>query len=144
MATEIRVPTLGESVTEATIAKWMKAEGEAVSADEPLVELETDKVSVEVPAPASGVLSSIAAKEGDTVEVNALLGAIDANGAAKAPAKKAAAKEAAPKKAETKAAPAPKKEAPSHEGEEIEVKVPASGESVTEADIGEWFKKEGD
>ena len=76
MATEIRVPTLGESVTEATIARWMKKEGDAVSADEPLVELETDKVSVEVPAPGAGVLSSIAAQEGDTVEVDALLGSI--------------------------------------------------------------------
>ena len=71
MATEIRVPTLGESVTEATIGRWMKQAGEAVSVDEPLVELETDKVSVEVPAPAAGVLASIAAQEGDTVEVNA-------------------------------------------------------------------------
>ncbi len=130
MTTEIRVPTLGESVTEATIAKWMKKEGEAVAVDEPLVELETDKVSVEVPAPAAGVLASISAQEGDTVEVDALLGAIEAGGAPAA-------------KKETKA-PAPKKTAPSHEGEEIEVKVPASGESVTEADIGEWFKKPGD
>ena len=130
MTTEIRVPALGESVTEATIAKWMKSEGDAVSADEPLVELETDKVSVEVPAPAAGVLSSIAAKEGDTVEVNALLGAIEAGGAAK--------KSSAPKPAEKPAAAA------SSGGEEIEVTVPASGESVTEADIGEWLKKEGD
>ena len=132
MTTEIRVPTLGESVTEATIARWMKKEGEAVAVDEPLVELETDKVSVEVPAPAAGVLSSIAAQEGDTVEVNALLGAIDAEGKASAPAAKA----------ETKA-PAPKKAAAAS-GKEIEVTVPASGESVTEADIGEWFKKVGD
>ncbi|WP_428406915.1 2-oxoglutarate dehydrogenase complex dihydrolipoyllysine-residue succinyltransferase [Hyphococcus sp.] len=138
MTTEIRVPTLGESVTEATIGKWMKKEGDAVAVDEPLVELETDKVSVEVPAPAAGVLSSIAAQEGDTVEVNAILGAIEAAGAApqKSDSKKAEAKAAAP---------APKKkEAPSQAGEEIEVKVPASGESVTEADIGEWFKKVGD
>ena len=78
MATEIRVPTLGESVTEATIAKWFKKTGEAVNVDEPLVELETDKVTVEVPAPAGGTLAEIAAKEGDTVEVGALLGAIDA------------------------------------------------------------------
>ena len=142
MTTEIRVPTLGESVTEATIAKWMKAEGDAVAADEPLVELETDKVSVEVPAPAAGVLASIAAREGDTVEVNALLGAIEAAGAA---AKKPAAKKAEPAKAETKKAE-PKKTAPASAagGEDIEVTVPASGESVTEADIGEWLKKIGD
>jgi 2-oxoglutarate dehydrogenase E2 component (dihydrolipoamide succinyltransferase) len=73
---EIRVPTLGESVTEATIGKWFKKPGEAVAVDEPLVELETDKVTIEVPAPAAGVLSEIAAKDGDTVAVGALLGQI--------------------------------------------------------------------
>ncbi len=76
MATEIRVPTLGESVTEATIGRWFKKAGEAVAADEPLVELETDKVTVEVPAPVAGVLSEIKAKDGDTVAVGALLGSI--------------------------------------------------------------------
>ncbi|MEO0879491.1 MAG: biotin/lipoyl-containing protein, partial [Pseudomonadota bacterium] len=81
MTTEIRVPTLGESVTEATIARWLKGEGDAVNADEPLVELETDKVSVEVPSPSSGVLLTISAQEGDTVEVDGLLGAIDEAGA---------------------------------------------------------------
>jgi 2-oxoglutarate dehydrogenase E2 component (dihydrolipoamide succinyltransferase) len=112
MSIEIRVPVLGESVTEATIAKWLKSVGDAVSADEPLVELETDKVSVEVPAPSAGVLSTIAAKEGATVEVNALLGAIegDAESGAKAkaesPAGAAAPLKAAPTKAE-KAGPAP-------------------------------------
>ncbi|MFG1204915.1 2-oxoglutarate dehydrogenase complex dihydrolipoyllysine-residue succinyltransferase [Xanthobacter aminoxidans] len=85
--TEIRVPTLGESVTEATIGKWFKKPGEAVKADEPLVELETDKVTVEVPAPASGVLSEIIAKDGETVGVGALLGNIGAgSGAEAAPA----------------------------------------------------------
>src|SRR6478735_1929079 len=74
--TEIRVPTLGESVTEATIGKWFKKAGEAVAVDEPLVELETDKVTIEVPAPAAGVLGEIAAKDGDTVAVGALLGQI--------------------------------------------------------------------
>ena len=77
MAKEIRVPALGESVTEATIAKWFKKAGEAVKADEPLVELETDKVTVEVPAPASGKLSSISAEPGVTVNVGALLGMIE-------------------------------------------------------------------
>ena len=77
MAKEIRVPQLGESVTEATIGKWFKAQGDAVKADEPLVELETDKVTVEVPAPAAGVLSSISAQPGETVNVGALLGAIE-------------------------------------------------------------------
>src|SRR5438477_12280400 len=74
--TEIRVPTLGESVTEATIGKWFKQPGDAVAVDEPLVELETDKVTIEVPAPAAGVLSDIAAKDGATVAVGALLGRI--------------------------------------------------------------------
>ncbi|WP_273787561.1 MULTISPECIES: 2-oxoglutarate dehydrogenase complex dihydrolipoyllysine-residue succinyltransferase [Bartonella] len=78
MTTEIRVPTLGESVTEATIGKWFKKLGEAVAMDEPLVELETDKVTVEVPSPVAGKLSEIIAKEGDTVEVNALLGVVEA------------------------------------------------------------------
>jgi 2-oxoglutarate dehydrogenase E2 component (dihydrolipoamide succinyltransferase) len=86
MASEIRVPTLGESVTEATIGKWFKKPGDSVRADEPLVELETDKVTVEVPAPSAGVLSEITVKEGETVEVGALLGAIgEGNGAAAAP-----------------------------------------------------------
>ncbi len=88
MTTEIRVPTLGESVTEATIAKWFKSVGDAVARDEPIVELETDKVALEVNATAAGVLSEIIAKEGDTVEVNALLGSIDENGKAAAPAPK--------------------------------------------------------
>src|SRR5580658_3079745 len=74
--TEIRVPTLGESVTEATIGKWFKKAGDAVAVDEPLVELETDKVTIEGPAPASGVLTDVAVKDGDTVAVGALLGAI--------------------------------------------------------------------
>src|SRR5919112_6452912 len=79
--TEIRVPTLGESVTEATIGRWFKQAGEAVSVDETLVELETDKVTVEVPSPAAGVLSEIAAKDGETVGVGAVLGSIDGAGA---------------------------------------------------------------
>ena len=73
MSSEIRVPVLGESVTEATIAKWMKAPGESVAAEEIICELETDKVSVEIPAPAAGTLSEIIAAEGATVEVGALL-----------------------------------------------------------------------
>ncbi len=76
MATEIRVPSLGESVVEATVGQWFKQAGEAVTADEPLVELETDKVTVEVPAPASGVLAEISVKPGETVAVGAVLGAI--------------------------------------------------------------------
>lgn len=103
MATEIRVPTLGESVSEATIGRWFKKPGEAVKADEPLLELETDKVTLEVNAPAAGVLAEIVAKEGDTVNVGALLGNIGAGSGAAA-----AAPAAAPAKAEApKAAPAP-------------------------------------
>ncbi len=94
MATEIKVPTLGESVTEATIGQWFKATGDAVQADEPLVELETDKVTIEVPAPVAGTLGDIVAAEGETVEVGALLAMLNegegASAAAPAPAKAAA------------------------------------------------------
>jgi 2-oxoglutarate dehydrogenase E2 component (dihydrolipoamide succinyltransferase) len=96
MTTDIKVPTLGESVTEATIAQWFKKEGDAVKADEPLVELETDKVTVEVPAPAAGVLASISARPGDTVNVGAILGAIAEGAAAAAAAPKPAAEAAKP------------------------------------------------
>lgn len=111
--TEIRVPTLGESVTEATIGRWFKKAGDAVAVDEPLVELETDKVTIEVPAPSAGTLSEIIAADGTTVAVGALLGQITegAAGAAKpaaAPAKAAA----APAPAAVAAAPAPAAKAP--------------------------------
>ncbi len=99
--TEIRVPTLGESVTEATIGKWFKQPGDLVAADEPLVELETEKVTIEVPAPAAGVLSEIVAKDGETVAIGALLGQIDQGAGARAAAGKSAepAKAAPPLKA---------------------------------------------
>ena len=84
MAIEIKVPTLGESVTTATVARWLKQQGEAVAADEPLVELETDKVTVEVTAPSAGVLTSIVVPQGGEVEVGALLGILDANATATA------------------------------------------------------------
>jgi len=105
--TDIRVPALGESVTEATVGKWFKQPGDAVAADEPLVELETDKVTLEVPAPAAGVLSDVAAKEGATVAPGALLGQIkDGAAAAAKPAAASAAKPAeAPKPAPAPAAP---------------------------------------
>src|SRR6516162_10135297 len=103
---EIRVPALGESVTEATIGKWFKKPGETVAVDEPLVELETDKVTIEVPAPAAGVLSEIAAKDGDTVAVGALLGQISSDGAAAAAAAPKPAAAAAPPAAKP-AQPAP-------------------------------------
>ncbi len=108
MANEIRVPTLGESVSEATVGKWHKKAGDVVKADEILLELETDKVSIEVPSPASGTLSEITVKEGDTVSPGGLLGMISAGGTAAAPAAKAAepAKVAAPAAAAMPAAPA--------------------------------------
>ena len=80
MSEKILVPTLGESVTEATVSKWLKNQGEKVSADEPIVELETDKVNVEVPAPSNGVLESISVREGETVNVGSLLGMINGSG----------------------------------------------------------------
>jgi 2-oxoglutarate dehydrogenase E2 component (dihydrolipoamide succinyltransferase) len=92
MSVEIKVPALGESVTSATVARWMKQPGEAVAADEPLVELETDKVTVEVPAPAAGVLEAIVAKEGAEVEVGALLGTIAEGGVAAAALERASAR----------------------------------------------------
>src|SRR6476619_6035778 len=96
MAIEIRVPTLGESITEATVGKWFKKAGDPVQADEPLVELETDKVTLEVNAPGSGVLSEIAADTGQTVSIGALLGQVSAGGAtaATAPASATASKPA--------------------------------------------------
>ena len=107
MSTEIRVPTLGESVSEATIAKWFKKPGDAVKADEPVLELETDKVTLEVNAPSSGVLAEIIAKDGETVAPGALLGQITA-GAVGAATAAPAAKSAEP----AKPAPAPAAAAP--------------------------------
>src|SRR5258708_12582712 len=108
--TEIRVPTLGESVTEATIGKWFKQPGDVVAADEPLVELETEKVTIEVPAAAAGVLSEIVAKDGETVAIGALLGQIDQGAGARA----AAGKSAEPEKATSppKAVPTPAPQVP--------------------------------
>src|SRR5262245_55941308 len=115
--TEIRVPTLGESVTEATIGKWFKQPGDLVAADEPLVELETEKVTIEVPAPAAGVLSDIVAKDGETVAIGALLGQIEQGAGARAAASKSA--EAA------KAAPLPKAvSAPSPQAPQAAAEVP--------------------
>lgn len=109
MTVEIKVPAMGESVTEATISKWFKKEGETVKRDEPLLELETDKVTVEVPSPADGAIESIAAQAGSTVAVGALLGAIAEGKAGSAPAPKAAAPKA---EAAKPAAPAPAPAAP--------------------------------
>src|SRR3954447_17060931 len=93
MATDVQVPALGESITEGTLANWLKQPGEAVAADEPIAELETDKVSVEVPSPVAGVMAEQLAKQGDTVAVGAVIARIDQGGAAaavSAPAKAAA------------------------------------------------------
>jgi len=109
--TEIRVPTLGESVTEATIGRWFKKAGDSVAVDEPLVELETDKVTIEVPAPSAGVLGEISAKDGETVAVGALLGQIT-DGASGAAAKPAAAPAKAASPAAPPSAPAPAAKAP--------------------------------
>ena len=90
MSEKILVPTLGESVTEATVSKWLKTEGQSVDSDEPIVELETDKVNVEVPSPLSGVLEKINVSEGETVEVGSLLGSVSSssNGKKEKPAEK--------------------------------------------------------
>src|SRR3954466_2809751 len=105
MATEIRVPTLGESVSEATIGRWFKKPGDAVKADEPLVELETDKVTLEVNAPAAGTLGEIAAQDGETVSPGALLGSINEGGGA--PSAPSGPSPAEPSKAAAPAPPAP-------------------------------------
>ncbi|WP_027256411.1 2-oxoglutarate dehydrogenase complex dihydrolipoyllysine-residue succinyltransferase [Leisingera aquimarina] len=132
MTTEVRVPTLGESVTEATVATWFKKPGDAVNADEMLCELETDKVTVEVPSPAAGTLGEIVAAEGETVGVDALLATLsEANGTAAAPA-------AAP------AAPAPAAAPSGGDSAPVPVMVPSLGESVSEATVSSWFKKVGD
>src|SRR5471032_71958 len=107
MTIEIKVPAMGESVTEATISKWFKKEGDAVKRDEPLLELETDKVTVEVPSPADGAIESITAQQGATVQIGALLGAIAEGKSGAAPAAKAATPSAPAKGAEApKPAPA--------------------------------------
>ena len=143
MSIEVRVPTLGESVTEATVATWFKKPGDAVQADEMLCELETDKVTVEVPAPAAGVMGEIIAAEGETVGVDALLATItEGDGAAPAPKDEATPPEAEPPVAEP--VPAPEPAPASGGGGNVDVMVPTLGESVTEATVSTWFKKVGD
>ena len=134
MASEIRVPTLGESVTEATVASWYKKPGEAVNADEPLVELETDKVTVEVPAPSAGTIEEILVEEGETVEVGTLLGMLGEGEGTAAPAPS---KDATPAKSDTAAATGAG-------GKLVDVITPSAGESVTEAEVGEISVKVGD
>ncbi len=135
MSVEIRVPTLGESVTEATVATWFKKPGDAVAVDEMLCELETDKVTVEVPSPAAGTLGEIVAAEGETVGVDALLATLSEGDAGSTAAPKA-------KEAATDGASASPREEAS--GDAVDVMVPTLGESVTEATVSSWFKAVGD
>jgi 2-oxoglutarate dehydrogenase E2 component (dihydrolipoamide succinyltransferase) len=137
MTTQVRVPALGESVTEATIATWFKKPGDRVEMDEMLCELETDKVTVEVPSPAAGVLAEIVAAEGETVAPDALLamiGEADASAPSKAAEKP---------QAEAKADKTPEGQG-KMSGKSVDVMVPSLGESVTEATVATWFKKPGD
>jgi 2-oxoglutarate dehydrogenase E2 component (dihydrolipoamide succinyltransferase) len=154
MTVQITVPALGESVTEATVAKWLKKVGDTVEIDEPLVELETDKVSLEVPAPSAGVLSEILVADGTDVAVGTVLGSVDESAAAAKPAakaKKADTKKAEAKKAEAKKPAAVEAPVPAAKGNgsgggaaSIDIVVPAVGESVTEGTIAKWLKQVGD
>ncbi|MFD4999929.1 2-oxoglutarate dehydrogenase, E2 component, dihydrolipoamide succinyltransferase [Streptomyces buecherae] len=156
MAVSVTLPALGESVTEGTVTRWLKAEGERVEADEPLLEVSTDKVDTEIPAPAAGVLSSIKVAEDETVEVGAELAVIDDGSGA--PAEEPAAEEAPapaeepapaaqpePAQAEAPQAQAPQAESGASEGSEgTAVTLPALGESVTEGTVTRWLKSVGD
>ncbi|WP_108484968.1 2-oxoglutarate dehydrogenase complex dihydrolipoyllysine-residue succinyltransferase [Oceaniglobus ichthyenteri] len=131
MTTEVRVPTLGESVSEATVATWFKKPGDSVAVDEMLCELETDKVTVEVPSPVAGKLAELVAAEGDTVGVDALLATIAEEG------------NAGPEETKPRAEPDPKP-AKEEAAQTVDIMVPTLGESVTEATVSTWFKKSGD
>ncbi|MET7906462.1 2-oxoglutarate dehydrogenase, E2 component, dihydrolipoamide succinyltransferase [Streptomyces sp. NPDC005355] len=155
MAVSVTLPALGESVTEGTVTRWLKAEGERVEADEPLLEVSTDKVDTEIPAPSAGVLTSIKVAEDETVEVGAELAVIDdgegAPAAAPAPAAEpapAARPEPTPAPAAEAPAPAPAPEpaaaAPAGGAEGTDVVLPALGESVTEGTVTRWLKEVGD
>ncbi|MER6087763.1 2-oxoglutarate dehydrogenase, E2 component, dihydrolipoamide succinyltransferase [Streptomyces bluensis] len=155
MAVSVTLPALGESVTEGTVTRWLKAEGERVEADEPLLEVSTDKVDTEIPSPAAGVLASIKVAEDETVEVGAELAVIDngtgAPAAAPAPAAAEAPAPAAPAApaAEAPAAPAPAAPAAAAApaggaAEGTDVVLPALGESVTEGTVTRWLKEVGE
>ncbi|KOX18879.1 MULTISPECIES: 2-oxoglutarate dehydrogenase, E2 component, dihydrolipoamide succinyltransferase [unclassified Streptomyces] len=164
MSVSVTLPALGESVTEGTVTRWLKAEGERVEADEPLLEVSTDKVDTEIPAPASGILASIKVAEDETVEVGAELAIIDdgsgdsaeakAPAAESAPAQEAPAQEAPapeapqaePSTETEQPAPAPTAEAASGGGsaEGTDVVLPALGESVTEGTVTRWLKSVGE
>ncbi|MEV7500690.1 2-oxoglutarate dehydrogenase, E2 component, dihydrolipoamide succinyltransferase [Streptomyces sp. NPDC093018] len=156
MAVSVTLPALGESVTEGTVTRWLKAEGERVEADEPLLEVSTDKVDTEIPSPVSGVLASIKVAEDETVEVGAELALIDdgsgapaaapAPAAAEAPAPAPVAEPAPAPVAEAPAAPAPAAPAaaPAGGAQGTDVVLPALGESVTEGTVTRWLKSVGD
>ncbi|WP_328934329.1 MULTISPECIES: 2-oxoglutarate dehydrogenase, E2 component, dihydrolipoamide succinyltransferase [unclassified Streptomyces] len=152
MAVSVTLPALGESVTEGTVTRWLKAEGERVEADEPLLEVSTDKVDTEIPSPVAGVLASIKVAEDETVEVGAELAVIDDGTGAPAEAPAPAAEpEAAPAPAaEAPAAPAAAPEpaetpaAPAGGASGTDVVLPALGESVTEGTVTRWLKEVGE
>jgi len=155
MAFSVQMPALGESVTEGTVTRWLKQEGDRVEVDEPLLEVSTDKVDTEIPSPAAGVLQKIVAQEDETVEVGAELAVIgDGSGGdaapAPAPAQEAPAEEAEPEQAPEPVAEAPKEEAPAPSdngggsASGTPVVMPALGESVTEGTVTRWLKQVGD
>ncbi|MDX3669626.1 biotin/lipoyl-containing protein, partial [Streptomyces europaeiscabiei] len=156
MAVSVTLPALGESVTEGTVTRWLKAEGERVEADEPLLEVSTDKVDTEIPSPVAGILASIKVAEDETVEVGAELALIDDGTGAPAAAPAPAAEEApapapepaaaAPSTEQAAPAPAPTAEAATGAGsaEGTDVVLPALGESVTEGTVTRWLKEVGD
>jgi len=141
---DILTPALGESVTEATIGKWTKKAGDPVKKDEVLVELETDKVSLEVVSPADGVLSEIKAPDGETVTPGAVLGVVSEGASAAPAAPKAEAPKAEAPKAETPKAEAAAAPAPAASGGTVPIMTPTMGESVAEGSMGTWLKKSGD
>jgi pyruvate dehydrogenase E2 component (dihydrolipoamide acetyltransferase) len=152
MSTDVVMPQMGESVVEGTITKWLKKPGDTVQRDEPLFEISTDKVDAEIPSPASGVLKEVKVKEGATVQVNTVVGVIDADGTgagAAAPAKAAtppspsAPPPVAPPAAAAPAATAPAA-APAISGPGTEVTMPQMGESIVEGTITKWLKQVGD
>src|SRR5262245_8531482 len=162
MPTDVVMPQMGESIFEGTITKWLKKPGDKVQRDEPLFEISTDKVDAEIPAPAAGVLKEIKVPEGSTVQVNTVVGVIDAEGSAAVAAPKPA---AAPQPAKTAAAPPPAKSVPQANGVStpqapapaptqaasggnggagVDVVMPQMGESIFEGTITKWLKKVGD
>lgn len=150
MAQEIKMPALGESVTEGTVTEWLKQVGDTVEVDEPIVEVSTDKVDSEVPSPYAGKIVKILVEEDETVEVGSVIALIGDEGEAEAPAQEPAPAEEAPAEEAPVAEPAPaapaaqESPAASPDGELIEVKMPALGESVTEGTVSAWLKAVGD